>query len=149
MQGRSLRPFLEGKSLGDWRKSVYYAYYEDSWRMYQNLKPEMLSDTTYTKYFTAHRVGPHRGVRTDRFKLIEYYTEGDYWELFDLQTDTHELRNLYGEVGYEDITSELRMENPELRMMNRGTPLGIRRARLLGACVHRGSVCRPTFVLHS
>ena len=95
------------------------AYYEDSWRMYQNLKPEMLSDTTYTKYFTAHRVGPHRGVRTDRCKLIEYYTEGDYWELFELQTDPHELRNLYGEVVYKDITSELKKELRRLQKLYR------------------------------
>ena len=28
------------------------------------------------QYFTPHRVGPHRGVRTKRYKLIEYYSEG-------------------------------------------------------------------------
>ena len=29
---------------------------------------------------------PHRGLRTERYKLIAYYySEGDYWELFDLQ----------------------------------------------------------------
>ena len=107
MHGRSLRPILEGNTPADWRETVYYSYYEDSWRMYKNVKKEDLSDTTYTKYFTTHRVGPHHGVRTDRYKLIEYYSEGDYWELFDLKTDPDELKNLYGMPGYEDITRKL------------------------------------------
>ncbi len=45
-------------------------------------------------YFTPHRIGPHRGVRTGRYKLIEYYGEGDYWELFDLENDPDEMNNL-------------------------------------------------------
>ncbi|MBT4485439.1 MAG: sulfatase [Candidatus Latescibacteria bacterium] len=117
MHGRSLKPILEGNPPSGWRQSVYYAYYEDSWRMYQNLDPELLNDETYKKYFTAHRVGPHRGVRTDRYKLIEYYTEGDYFELFDLAADSHELRNLYGESGYEGITRELTKELQRLRKL--------------------------------
>ncbi|MFC1528497.1 sulfatase, partial [Candidatus Latescibacterota bacterium] len=116
MQGLSLRPLLEGHAPGDWRESVYYAYYEDSWRRYKNLKQEDLADPSF-KYFTAHRVGPHRGVRTDRYKLIEYYTEGDYWELFDLKNDPNELRNLYGETGYDDITQQLTQELRRLQKL--------------------------------
>jgi len=85
--------------------------------MYQNLDPESLNDETYTKYFRAHRVGPHRGVRTDRYKLIEYYTEGDYRELFDLETDQHEVRNLYGEPDYNDITHQLTEELKRLQKL--------------------------------
>ena len=110
MHGRSLKPLIEGRPPDDWRDSVYYAYYEDSWRMYRDMAKESINDQTYTKYFTAHRVGPHRGVRTDRYKLIEYYTEGDYWELFDLAADPHEVKNLYGQPGFDDITSELMRE---------------------------------------
>ena len=110
MHGRSLRPLIAGEHPGDWRSSVYYAYYEDSWRSYRNLNPEDLNDQTYTQYFTAHRVGPHRGVRTDRYKLIEYYTEGDYWELFDLTDDPNELVNLYGTNRYDGITTRLKTE---------------------------------------
>jgi len=115
MHGRSLRPILKGNTPGDWRRSVYYAYYEDSWRMYRNLSPDNINDQTYTKYFTAHRVGPHHGVRTERYKLIDYYTEDGYCELFDLKNDPHEVRNLYGEPGYEDITQKLIQELKRLQ----------------------------------
>ena len=105
MQGTSLRPLLEGKSPDDWRTATYYAYYEDSWQLVgagddQRAEPY--------QYFTPHRIGPHRGVRTERYKLIEYYTEGDYWELFDLDQDPDELRNVYNDPEYETVVSEMR-----------------------------------------
>jgi arylsulfatase A-like enzyme len=112
VQGRSLRPLMEGKSPADWRQSVYYAYYENSWVLAGKGDDAMAEPYLY---FTPHRIGPHRGVRTQRFKLIEYYAEGDYWELFDLERDPNELRNLYGQPGYESITAELRAELQQLR----------------------------------
>ena len=69
MQGRSLRPLLEGKPPADWRQSMYYSYFENSWLLRDKSKAEM-SDPTF-QYFTAHHVSPHRGVRTARHKLIE------------------------------------------------------------------------------
>ena len=108
IHGRSLKPLLERKSPDDWRKTVYYSYYENTWHLL-GFKQEDLAYPDF-KYFTAHRVGPHHGIRTDRYKLIEYYSEGDYWELFDLKTDPHELQNLYGKPGYEDITQHLKEE---------------------------------------
>ena len=115
MHGRSLKPLLEGKSSDDWRKSVYYSYYENTWSLL-GFKQEDLAYPDF-KYFTAHRVGPHHGVRTDRYKLIEYYSEGDYRELFDLENDPNELKNLYGEPGYEDITRELKEELQRLQKL--------------------------------
>jgi len=117
MHGRSLRPLLEGDAPSDWRTSVYYSYYEDSWRAYRNLDAANLNDQTYTKYFTAHRVGPHHGVRTNRWKLIEYYTEDGYRELFDLELDPHEMRNIYGEAGTESVTAELERELTRLHAL--------------------------------
>ncbi|MGB4959940.1 MAG: sulfatase, partial [Saprospiraceae bacterium] len=53
MQGKSFLPLVQnGKSISPWRKSMYYHYYE---------------------YPDAHRVMPHFGIRTDRYKLIYYY----------------------------------------------------------------------------
>lgn len=115
MQGRSLRHILEGQHPQDWRKSIYYAYYEDSWRL-AGFRQEDLRDPGF-QYFTAHRVGPHHGVRTDRYKLIEYYSEGDYCELFDLETDPDELKNMYGEPGYEEITRQLIQELRRLQAL--------------------------------
>ena len=54
-------------------------------------------------------------MRTDRYKLIEFYGEGDYWELFDLKEDPHELRNLYEEPGHGQLVEELRAELLRLR----------------------------------
>ena len=67
------------------------------------------------QYFTPHRIGPHRGVRTERYKLIEYYSEGDYWELFDLETDPDELKNRYGDPAYDAIVADLKQELQRLR----------------------------------
>ena len=61
----------------------------------------------------------HYGVRTHTHKLIYYYAdplaiegntggaEEPEWELFDLQRDPYELRSVYGEPGYAELTAEL------------------------------------------
>lgn len=112
MQGRSLRPLMEGQPPADWRQSVYYAYYENSWEL-AGKGDEAMAEPY--RYFTPHRIGPHRGVRTDRYKLIEYYGEGDYWELFDLERDPHELQNLYEDPNYAGLVAELKSELQRLR----------------------------------
>lgn len=86
IQGSSFLPLLEGNKTG-WRDAVYYHYYE---------------------YPDEHRVMPHFGVRTKRHKLIRFYGDGDFWELYDLQKDPHELRNLYGQRGQEELTRALK-----------------------------------------
>ncbi len=113
IQGRSLRPILEGRPPENWRRSVYYAYWENSWAL-RNASPEQMTDPTF-RYFTPHRVGPHRGVRTRRYKLIEFFSEGDYWELFDLDQDPHELNNVYGRTEYAEIAERLKQELARLR----------------------------------
>ena len=113
MQGRSLKPLLEGNPPGDWPTSTFYSYYENSWAFREMAKDQM-TDPSF-QFWTPHRVGPHRGVRTDRYKLVEFYGEGDYWELFDLQEDPHELRNLYSEPGHGQLIEELRAELSLLR----------------------------------
>ena len=89
MQGRSLVPLLEGRTPADWRKSIYYHYYE---------------------YPGAHSVKRHYGVRTDRYKLIHFYHDIDEWELYDLQKDPDELQSVYADSEYADIVSRLERE---------------------------------------
>ena len=113
MQGRSLRPLLEGSTPADWRTSMYYAYYENSWALAGKGK-EAMSDPSFA-FFTPHRIGPHRGVRTRTHKLIHYYSEGEYWELFDLKQDPNELTNLYGRPEVGALTGELKAELTRLR----------------------------------
>jgi arylsulfatase A-like enzyme len=88
MQGKSITPILQGKDPADWRKSVYYHYYE---------------------FPQPHHVHPHFGVRTDRYKLIHFYTAGA-WELFDLQKDPHELKSVYGDPAYAPVVADMKKE---------------------------------------
>lgn len=115
MQGHSLRPILEGNPPANWRQSVYYSYYENSWQL-AGKGLDARSDPSF-QFFTPHRIGPHRGVRTATHKLIHYYAEGDVWELFDLAADPNELCNLYGTAGTEWLTSVLKTELERLRRM--------------------------------
>ena len=94
IQGTSLVPLLEGKHPRNWRKSIYYHFYE---------------------YPAEHMVKRHYGVRTERYKLIHFYNDIDTWELYDLQNDPHELHNLYGQPGMEKVTKQLRRELKRLQ----------------------------------
>ena len=93
MHGRSLRPILEGRPPADWRTSFYYHYYE---------------------FPGAHSVRRHYGVRTIRYKLIHYYRIGE-WELFDLEKDPNELRNVYSDPAYAPVVEKLKAELDRLR----------------------------------
>lgn len=96
MQGMSWKKLVEENGeVRDWRKSLYYHYYEypHGW----------------------HSVKQHYGVRTDRFKLIHFYNDINTWELYDLQNDPNEMINLYGNEGMEEITNELMIELNRLR----------------------------------
>jgi arylsulfatase A-like enzyme len=94
MQGRSLRPLLQGRTPQDWRTSMYYHYYE---------------------YPAVHSVKRHYGVRTQRYKLIHFYHDIDEWELYDLKTDPDEMHNIYSEPQYADVVKELKAELSRLR----------------------------------
>jgi arylsulfatase A-like enzyme len=110
MQGRSWKRILQGDPPQDWPDALYYSYYENSWA-FRDMNRDQMTDPSF-QFWTAHRVGPNRGIRTDRYKLIEYYTEGPYWELFDLESDPHELNNLADDNSYaelrQDLTNRLR-----------------------------------------
>jgi len=122
MHGRSLRPLLEGAKPDDWREIMYYAYYENSWEL-AGFKQEDLRYPGF-QYFTAHRVSPHHGVRTGRWKFIEYYREGDYCELFDLESDPNELLNLAESPRHKDIRKDLTAELRKLQNIYGDIPAG-------------------------
>lgn len=93
MQGRSLLPLLRGETPADWRKSMYYRYYDDP---------------------SEHNVRAHYGVRTERYKLIYFWTK-DQWELYDLAKDPNELNNVYGDPAYANAVTELKAELARLK----------------------------------
>ena len=93
MQGRSLKPILQGKTPDDWRTSMYYRYYE---------------------FPGAHSVRKHYGVRTDRYKLI-FFHELDEWELFDLEKDPREMQSVYDDPAYAPVVKRLKAELKRLK----------------------------------
>ena len=94
MQGESFRKVLSGESV-KWRDAIYYHYFE---------------------YPGVHAVKRHYGVRTERYKLIHFYYDIDEWELYDLETDPHEMKNVYTDPFYAGIRSELHRKLEELRL---------------------------------
>jgi arylsulfatase A-like enzyme len=93
MQGRSLLPLIRGQQPADWRTSMYYRYYHDP---------------------GDHNTRAHYGVRTLTHKLICYWKK-DQWELFDLVKDPQEMHNLYGQPGFETLTTQLKAELARLK----------------------------------
>lgn len=91
MQGESMMPLFKEKKT-DWRKAVYYHYYDSG---------------------GEHNVAAHIGVRTDRYKLIWFY-ENNEWELYDLVNDKQELHNIYGKPQYKKIQNDLKQQLQEM-----------------------------------
>ena len=95
MQGRSLVPLLKGTTPDDWRKSLYYHYYE---------------------FPVPHQVRPHYGVITDQYKLVHYYKPDlDDWELLDREKDPLEVKNFYSHPAYAATVKTLQTELERLR----------------------------------
>lgn len=95
MHGVSFLPLLRGEQPADWRKSLYYHFYE---------------------YPAEHAVRRHYGVRTERYKLIHFYNDIDCWELYDLKEDPSEMHNIYGQPGTETIIANLKEELLKLQV---------------------------------
>ena len=90
VHGRSLVPIMKGETPADWRESLYYHYYE---------------------FPVPHRVRPHYGVITDRYKLVHYYKpDVDDWELLDREKDPLEVKSFYNDPAYADTVKELKAE---------------------------------------
>jgi arylsulfatase A-like enzyme len=104
MHGRSIRPLLEGVEE-EWRTAWLYEYYEYPW---------------------WHRVLPFRGVRTDRFKYIHWYSsDPEQFELYDLEKDPHELDNLAEDPAYEEIRLQLGARLEDLRKETGDPDIGV------------------------
>jgi arylsulfatase A-like enzyme len=96
MQGRSLLPLFQNQRPADWRTSFYYHYYE---------------------FPQPHHVRPHRGVVTDRYKLVHYYgPDLDEWELLDRQVDPLELKSFHTDPAYAPAVADLKQELDRLRV---------------------------------
>ena len=87
VHGVSLLPLLldGGKTPDDWRQTIYYRYIDG-----------------------GHGVAQHSAIRTERFKLLHFdkprntAEANSVWELFDLQRDPQEMKNLAKSPAYSD-----------------------------------------------
>lgn len=71
-------------------------------------------------HFSDCRWAPkHYGIRTDRFKLIHFYDLG-VWELYDLNNDPYELRNIYNKPGNDDLVLLLKYKLDLLKIKYEG-----------------------------
>lgn len=96
MQGVSMVPLFKGNEIA-WRESLYYHYYE-----------------FYNDRRSAHMVRRHNGVRTKRYKLIDFYNLGE-WELYDLEKDPREMKSIYRDPEYAQVVSDLKAELKRLQ----------------------------------
>jgi arylsulfatase A-like enzyme len=99
MQGRSMRPILEGTAGGEWQQVAYHRYW-------------MHKDG-------IHNAFAHYGVRDQRYKLIHWYNDalgqpgarqGDEppeWELFDCEEDPLELFNLFHDPRMAGVVRDM------------------------------------------
>jgi len=93
MQGESFRKVVSGET-SEWRDAIYYTYYE---------------------YPSVHMVKRHYGVRTDRYKLMHFYYDIDEWEMYDLETDPAEMKNVYDDPSYKEIRKMMHERLKEMR----------------------------------
>ena len=92
IQGQSFRPIAQGQAPGNWRRAMYYHFYEK-----------------------AYRIGPHEGIRTQRYKLIHFLYGDEGWELYDLEEDPHEMDNLYGHPENQQLVRQLKKRMETLK----------------------------------
>ncbi|MCU0791288.1 MAG: sulfatase [Opitutaceae bacterium] len=83
--GRTLLPLLRGDS-SPWRDYFLYAYY---WEQNYPMTP-----TTFA-------------LRGDRYKYITYHGIWDIDELYDIQADPHEMRNLSNDPALAGVKKEM------------------------------------------
>jgi len=92
MQGKSFLQLASGEQDNGWRKTVYYHYYDHG----------------------RHNVPRHDGIRSERYKLIHFYTD-DKYEFYDLKTDPNEISNQYNNDSYKSVIAEMTKELHQLR----------------------------------
>ncbi len=90
MNGRSLVPLLEGRKTA-WRTSFLIEYYSD--RTMQRMV----------------KMG-YQAVRTERWKYIHYTELEGMDELYDLQRDPYEMRNLIAEAAVRGTLESLQAD---------------------------------------
>lgn len=92
VQGKSLLPLFDSQNA-DWRDAIYYHYYEHG---------------------GEHQVPRHEGVRNERYKLINFYSN-DGFNLFDLKNDPSEMRDLSGDPAHAAVLKSMKTQLKRMR----------------------------------
>jgi N-acetylglucosamine-6-sulfatase len=90
-QGHSLLPLFKGTAPADWRKAFLVEYY---------------SDTVFPR---VKKMG-YKAVRDDRWKYIHYTDQTGADELYDLQNDPYELKNVVHDAGASDALAKMHVK---------------------------------------
>jgi N-acetylglucosamine-6-sulfatase len=93
IQGMSLLPLMDGQRAG-WRHSLMCEYFSE------NAMPWLIGMS-------------YKAVRTDRYKLIHWVNRGEAGELdelYDLDRDPYEMKNLIDDPACATIRADLRQE---------------------------------------
>lgn len=104
MDGKSFAPLLAGRQTR-WRDELLYEYY---W------------ERNYPHTPTTH------AILTDRYKFIRYHGIWDLDELYDMQSDPDETRNLINSPAHWDVAENLRARLFELLRQTHGSSLPLR-----------------------
>jgi arylsulfatase A-like enzyme len=94
-QGRSLVPLMQGETPADWRDAVLLEYWTD------------------TVFPRVHQMG-YQAVRTERWKYIRYVDLEGADELYDLESDPYEVKNLISDPAAADELATMKSKLEEL-----------------------------------
>jgi arylsulfatase A-like enzyme len=97
MQGRSWKPLASGKPVDDWRTCFVAHYYKE------------LGDTPTCV-----------ALRTAEKKLVVYPGRPEWTEVFDLEEDPYEIKNLASDISLRDALRrqlDAQMEKLQLPML--------------------------------
>ncbi|MEO6000535.1 MAG: sulfatase-like hydrolase/transferase [Chitinophagaceae bacterium] len=89
IEGKSLLPLFKKSESEDWRNSFLMEYYSDSvWPRAVNLG--------------------YKGIRTDRYKYIQYTDLQGMNEFYDLEKDPYELNNSIKDMEYDSLINVMK-----------------------------------------
>ncbi len=130
MQGRSFRKILRGKTPSNWRQSTYYRYWMH--RAHHDVPSHYGIRTKRYKLIFFYGLPLHPraneiwvGAAEDasQLKLHQVSDWGETppeatpaaFELYDLEKDPYEQRNVYGQAQYAEVVKQLKKELLDLK----------------------------------
>lgn len=123
MSGTSLQPLFAGEPVKKWRNSIYYHYYD--YPTYHMVRKHDGVRTDRYKLIHFYGKGGERAMPENKYqcipgtseyncfqylKSINYISDDadvDYYEMYDLQEDPHELHNIYGKKETMKVQKDL------------------------------------------